>query len=172
MIDVIWTISYESFEIDQIKCITWLIWYESYWINHTVALNLLELIWILARFDLKVILPELYKWATDREMKISTIKKGNAYFTLRLDSNADGDRKRSICFKDIIHYTVPMPMDSFLKSWNGVKSKLIFPYSKYRSIEEMRADKNFPPIEDFYNTLKQVSIQFYHMKHMIYIICH
>ena len=123
-----------------------------------------------ARFDLKVILPELYQWAAARDIKISTIKKGNSYFTLRLDQKLDGDRTRSLCFKDIMNFTVPMPMDSYLLSWNGFKSKLIFPYSKYRAIEEIRSDKNFPPIEDFYNQLKEVRIFSYASFNMTHTI--
>ena len=95
-------------------------------------------------------------WAADREIRITPIKKAHAYFTLRCDKFDENDRTKTICFKDILNFTVPMPMDSYLKSWNGEQSKLIFPYSKYRSIEQIRADTNFPPIEDFYNQLKQV----------------
>ena len=68
------------------------------------------------------------------------------------------DRVASICFRDILNYTSPMTMDKYVKSWTGKQSKLIFPYTKYNKIEEVRADQEFPRIEDFYNDLKQVNI--------------
>ena len=102
---------------------------------------------------------DIYHYANQRGIKISTVKKGSKYFSLKLDQKYE-DRTASICFKDIMNFTSPMTMDTYVKSWTGKQSKLIFPYTKYASIEEVRADQEFPAIEDFFNDIKQVSFQY------------
>ena len=104
---------------------------------------------------MKIILADIYHYAHQRGIKISPVKKGSKYFSLRLDLKYE-DRVASICFRDIMNYTSPMSMDKYVKSWTGKESKLIFPYTKYSSIEAVRSDQEFPPIEDFYNEIKQV----------------
>ena len=94
-------------------------------------------------------------YANVNDIDVSVIKKGTCYFTIKLTKTL-GDRKQVIVFKDILNFTSPMSMDQYLQTWNGFKSKLIWPYAKFSGIEEILAAKEFPPIEDFFNDLKQV----------------
>lgn len=100
---------------------------------------------------------DIYLYANQRGIEIKEVKKQSKYFSLQLNMECE-DRVASICFRDILNYTSPMTMDKYVKSWTGKQSKLIFPYLKYAKIEEVRADQEFPRIEDFYNDLKQVNI--------------
>ena len=104
---------------------------------------------------MKVILADIYRYANINDIEVSPIKKGTCYFTIRLTKWFDG-RKQVIVFKDLLNFTCPMSMDQYLQTWNGFKSKLIWPYAKYTGIEEIMADQEFPKIEDFFNDLKQV----------------
>ena len=65
-----------------------------------------------------------------------------------------------ISMKDTRHYTAPCTLDSFLTTWKAPAQKSIFPYQKFSSIEECEATTEFPPIEDFFNDLKQVIFLF------------
>ena len=40
-----------------------------------------------------------------------------------------------------MNFTSPMPMDQYLKTWNGFKSKLIWPNAKFSGIEDIMAEK-------------------------------
>ena len=110
---------------------------------------------ISGKYDLKVILADMYMYCKANGIKISPIKKGTCYFTLKMTRWFE-DRKQVIVFKDLLNFTSPMSMDQYLQTWNGFKSKLIWPYAKYTGIEEIMADQEFPKIEDFFNNLKQV----------------
>ena len=107
---------------------------------------------------MKVILADIYMYANVNDIDVSVIKKGTCYFTIKLTKTL-GDRKQVIVFKDILNFTSPMSMDQYLQTWNGFKSKLIWPYAKFSGIEEILAAKEFPPIEDFFNDLKQVILK-------------
>ena len=107
------------------------------------------------RFDVKVILPDIYMYCTNNDIDIVPIKKGTCYFTLKLTKSLE-DRNQVIMFKDIMNFTSPMSMDDYLQTWNGFKSKLIWPYAKFNSIEEIRSELEFPEIDAFFNDLKQV----------------
>ena len=78
-------------------------------------------------------------------------KKTCGYMTLGIQ-----DADLTISFKDVRHYTSPCNLDRFLKTWKAPAEKSIFPYQKFSTIEECEATTEFPPIEDFFNDLKQV----------------
>ena len=109
-----------------------------------------------ARFDVPVMIGMISKWCKDNQVKMSTIKKGSGYMVLEMK---DGDL--IISAKDTRHYSSPCNLDKFLKTWKAPAEKSIFPYQKFSSIEECEATIEFPPIEDFYNDLKQVYIFLY-----------
>ena len=94
-------------------------------------------------------------YAKINEIVVDPIQKDTTYFTLKLTKRLD-ERNQVIVFKDLMNFTSPMSMDQYLKTWNGFQSKLIWPYTKFSSIEEIMSEKDFPPIEDFFNDLKQV----------------
>ena len=102
-----------------------------------------------------MILSEIYHYCNEHDIEISMVKKGTAYHTMTLSRELE-NRIQSVAWKDLMYFTCPMPMDKYVKTWTGTQSKLIFPYTRYSSIEEVRAEQNFPPIEAFFNELKQV----------------
>ena len=104
---------------------------------------------------MKVILADIYMYAKINEIVVDPIQKDTTYFTLKLTKRLD-ERNQVVVFKDLMNFTSPMSMDQYLQTWNGFKSKLIWPYTKFSSIEEIMSEKDFPPIEDFFNDLKQV----------------
>ena len=104
---------------------------------------------------MKVILADIYMYAKINEIVVHPIQKDTTYFTLKLTKRLD-ERNQVVVFKDLMNFTSPMSMDQYLKTWNGFQSKLIWPYTKFSSIEEIMSEKDFPPIEDFFNDLKQV----------------
>ena len=102
-----------------------------------------------------MILSEIYHYCNEHDIEISMVKKGTAYHTMTLSPELE-NRVQSVAWKDLMYFTCPMPMDKYVKTWTGTNSKLIFPYTRYSSIEDVRADRTFPPIEAFFNDLKQV----------------
>ena len=94
-------------------------------------------------------------YARINEIEAVPIQKDTCYFTLKLTKRLE-DRNQVVIFKDLMNFTSPMPMDQYLKTWNGFKSKLIWPYAKFSGIEEIKSAQEFPSIEDFFNDLKQV----------------
>ena len=108
-----------------------------------------------ARFDCKVLLPGILAYCKKTKTEISCIKKGTSFFAITLKKKL-ADRVAVLSIRDILHYNAPTSLDVYLKTWNGYFSKSIFPYTYYKSIEEMRKAKDFPPSEAFFNDLKQV----------------
>ena len=104
---------------------------------------------------MKVILADIYMYANINEIEAVPIQKDTTYFTLKLTKRLD-ERNQVVVFKDLLNFTSPMSMDQYLQTWNGFKSKLIWPYTKFSSVEEIMPAQEFPPIEDFFNDLKQV----------------
>ena len=47
-----------------------------------------------------------------------------------------------------------MSLDRYLKTWTSDCIKLVYPYEKYESIDQIRAETEFPPIDDFRSILK------------------
>ena len=46
-------------------------------------------------------------------------------------------------------FTCPMSLDRYLKTWGCDDGKLVFPYSRFTTIEEMRSCTVFPSIQEF-----------------------
>ena len=78
-----------------------------------------------------------------RELNI--LKKGPHYFSLNF---------RNIAFKDLINFSIPASLDRYLKTWSQDVEKLTYPYEKFASIDEIRAQKEFPEMKDFSTVLK------------------
>ena len=101
-----------------------------------------------SRYDLAVIFDLIVK-AYDRpgfdRKSVSLLKKGTAYFSCQFGA---------LHFKDLQNFTCPMSLDKYLKTWSTNLVKMVYPYEKFSSIEEIRNQKTFPPIEDFSNRLK------------------
>lgn len=112
-----------------------------------------------AKFDCKVLLPGILTYCKKNNIEISCIKKGTSFFAITLKKNL-GNRIAMISIRDILNYNSPTSLDKYLKTWNGVFSKSIFPYTFWSTIEEMRACKEFPDKSAFFNDLKQVYYTF------------
>ena len=93
-------------------------------------------------------------YARINEIEAVPIQKDTCYFTLKLTKRLE-DRNQVVIFKDLMNFTSPMPMDQYLKTWNGFKSKLIWPYAKFSGIEEIKSAHEFPQIEEYFNDIKQ-----------------
>ena len=109
----------------------------------------------LGRFDLKVMLPGIMEHSKKFNVKIEAIKKTSSFFNLTLKKH-DDDYIAVLSFRDVINYNAPCSLDSYLKTWNGEYSKSIFPYTFFKSVEELRTHSEFPSKEAFFNDLKQV----------------
>ena len=106
----------------------------------------------LARFDVPLLIGLISKWCKNNLVEMNVIKKGAGYMTLSLKDDLE------IVFKDVRHYTSPCNLDKFLKTWEAPAEKGIFPYQKYKTVEEIEHAVEFPSIEDFYSDLKQVNV--------------
>ena len=102
-----------------------------------------------ARFDLVVLIPYIGKWC-GKEIKTNMIKRGAQYMMLTVNQ---------IQFRDVLDFTAPTNLSKYLKTWGASEAKSIFPYSFFKTIEEIEACTEFPPKEAFFNELKQVEIE-------------
>ena len=90
------------------------------------------------RFDLKVMLPGIMEHSKKFKVKKSAIKKISSFFNLTLRKK-DDDHVAVLSFRDVINYKAPCSLDSYLKTWNGEYSTSIFPYTFFKSVEELKS---------------------------------
>ena len=101
-----------------------------------------------SRYDLAIIfdlIVQVFDSQGFDRSSVNLIKKGNAYFSCVFGS---------LHFKDLLNFTAPQSLDRYLKTWTNDCIKLVYPYEKFSSIEEIRAQIEFPPITDFVTSLK------------------
>ena len=106
---------------------------------------------ISARFDLPCLLTYITSYCGRNHIKMEVIKKCTSYMAITLSN-----RGTVLSFRDVLNFTPPCSMDRFLRSWEAPFTKSIFPYQKYKSIEEIHQSLDFPTRADFFNSLKQV----------------
>ena len=99
-----------------------------------------------AKFDLVVLMPYIGHWCGS-ELKTNMIKRGAQYMMLTVGN---------FQFRDVLDFTAPTNLDKYLKTWGASEVKSIFPYSFFKSIEDLEATIDFPPKSAFFNELKQV----------------
>ena len=100
-----------------------------------------------SRYDLSIIFARICQVLDDINFdrtKINMIKKGLSYFSLSIGR---------LTFKDLLNFNCPMKLDKYLQIWGSNCKKLVYPYEKFSSIDEIRACKVFPPITEFETTL-------------------
>ena len=108
----------------------------------------------------------IYKYAYDNDVTISCVKRDTNYQNMTLVKG--GDREQRISFKDVLNYTSPCTLDKFCKNWGSKLRKSIFPYSFFKSVEELKSATEFPPESAFFDMLKQVnSSLFYGLYHLM-----
>ena len=105
-----------------------------------------------AKFDLPCMIGLIFQYCKTSNIQVSTIKKGTTYMVLNM-KREDGIE---VVMKDVRNYTAPCSLDKFLKQWNTVSEKSIFPYQKFKLMSELEKQTTFPERSDFYNELKQV----------------
>ena len=99
-----------------------------------------------ARFDLVVLMPYIGHWC-GKKIKPNIIKRGAQYMMCTIND---------VQFRDTLDFTAPTNLDKYLKTWGASEVKSVFPYSFFKSIEDLEATLEFPPKEAFFNELKQV----------------
>ena len=103
----------------------------------------------LGKFDIPVIINDIYTTAFKNKQKVSMLKKANSYMVLQV-----GD----LTFKDVLNYTAPSSLSKYLRQWGATETKGIFPYELYTRIEEIEAAEEFPTQDQFYSTLKKCGV--------------
>ena len=99
-----------------------------------------------SKFDIPVLVPYLLTIGRRLGYEPNAIKKGTRYINLEIGP---------FVFRDIMQLSSPCTLQKYLTTWGeSENAKGIFPYSKYGKIEELAADCNFPPIDDFFSILK------------------
>ena len=110
-----------------------------------------------SRYDLAIIFDRIVMVA-DRlglsRYDISILKKTNAYFSVNI---------KNLYLKDLSNFTTRMPLDKYLRLWTENSVKLVYPYEKFGSIEEIRSQTVFPEVDEFTSMLKgRVDVDLYH----------
>ena len=108
-------------------------------------------------FDLPVLVPAFMKaWTSKyfrnlnktekipREPKPHVIKRGSGFLTLAF---------MGCRFIDMHNFFTSGSLATAARVFNVPDQKLLFPYEKYKSVEEMTADTSFPPYIDFKSSL-------------------
>ena len=72
--------------------------------------------------------------------QIGILKRGSQYTSVTAGS---------LSFKDLMLFTCPMSLDKYLKTWGTEAEKMVYPYTLFESIEEIRHCTDFPAIEHF-----------------------
>ena len=98
-----------------------------------------------SKFDVPVLIPYLLTIGRRLGFQPNAIKKGTRYINFEVGP---------FIFRDIMQLSSPCPLSKYLAQWGESDAKGIFPYEKYSKIEDLAADYTFPPIDDFYSTLK------------------
>ena len=109
-----------------------------------------------SRYDLAIIFDDIVKVYDQpgfNRKSVNLLKKGTAYFSCSFGS---------LHFKDLLNFTCPQSLDTYLKTWTSDCAKLLYPYTRFSSIEQIRNTIDFPAIEDFQNPLKpEVDVNIY-----------
>ena len=101
------------------------------------------------KFDIPTIVDSLYKFAKERNLQVSCLKKANKYTTFEIGS---------IIFKDVLSYSAPCSLSKYLKQWGAAETKSVFPYEFFRSVEQIEETEVFPPYDAFFSSLKNQNI--------------
>ena len=66
--------------------------------------------------------------------------------------------KASVSIRDILHYTSPCNLDSYMRQWGASCTKSIWPHGFFDSMESIKNYSDFPPKSAFFNSLKQIEV--------------
>ena len=100
-----------------------------------------------SKYDMNIIfhrLIKIYYRITNDLSEIHIIKKATNYFSVNIGR---------LWFKDLLNFTSPMSLDTYLRVWGDNTSKLTYPYEYFESIDQIRSCTRFPAIEHFYSDL-------------------
>lgn len=105
---------------------------------------------------MKILIPYLYQFQSKYpDYNVKVLKRGTSYFNVTIQRQSD---KATVSFRDVLNYTSPCNLDSYLRQWGAKCTKSIWPHGFFDSIEAIKSYENFPPKSAFYNTLKQVDV--------------
>ena len=104
-----------------------------------------------SKYDLPCLFPGLLNYSEKYNSKISVIKRGNAFLSLRI---------KNLVFADICNFTSGCSLDSFTRMWGAETTKSIFPYEKFKSVESLENETSWPPISDFKSSLHTHSFKY------------
>ena len=105
---------------------------------------------------MKILIAYFYEFQSKFDgFDVQVLKRGTSYFNVTIERKSD---KAIISIRDVLKYTSPCNLDSFLHQWGASFTKSIFPHGYFDSIESMRNCVAFPPREAFFNTLKQIPV--------------
>ena len=114
-----------------------------------------------SRFDARVLAPALFdivlnELQTDNKKeksknKIDVLKRQTSYFNLSFKLPGSGSK---IQFVDILNYLSPCNLAQFLEMTGAPEAKGVYPYQHFKTVAELKATTEFPPMEAFYSALK------------------
>ena len=114
-----------------------------------------------SRFDARVLAPALFdivlnELQTDnqkekRKNKIDVLKRQTSYFNLSFKLPGSASK---IQFVDILNYLSPCNLAQFLAMTGAPDAKGIYPYQHFKTVADLKAATEFPPMEAFYSALK------------------
>ena len=82
---------------------------------------------------------------TFKTNSMQILKKGTKYFSIKFEN---------LHFKDLLNFTCPMNLDTYLKTWTKSFEKLVYPFEHFSNISELRKCTEFPPRKAFASTVK------------------
>ena len=83
------------------------------------------------------------------ETPINIIKKGNNYMQISFGH---------IQLRDVLNYTTPCNLSTYLSQWQISEKKSIFPFSLFQSVKDMKKCVTFPSKLEFWSELKQETV--------------
>ena len=96
------------------------------------------------RFDLPILFEFFLEFC--EPSKITTIKKGNSFFSLEY---------ANLVFRDVSNYIPGTSLSKFCKTFKVEEPKGCFPYENFRSLDQMKT-KDYPPNSAFFTSLSVV----------------
>ena len=89
------------------------------------------------------------------DYSVKILKRGTSYFNVTIERKSD---QAVVSFRDVLHYTSPCNLDSYLRQWGAKCTKSIWPHGYFNSIESIAKHVDFPPKSAFFNNLKQTEV--------------
>ena len=86
---------------------------------------------VFSRFDLPILLPSIVKFADTLHLNYKVLKKNTQIINLVISKASNGYSKKSdpiLSIRDVLKYTAPCSLASFLSQWRVKQQKGFFPH--------------------------------------------